>query len=385
MDDKKELLKDQLYQACEEKLEGPDETAYNRSFSQEDLQNLPICRELKIDLKSLMGLVQSLTNDRRFIPLQSPSGPVWRLRPQEEANKYRGLEKDQVLVYSWIDNAGGEGIWQQTLRNRTGITQDQQFKNILKQLETKRLITSFMSVQNASHRCWIKASIKPSIKVTGGPWYADGDLDESFINILLNVVFDFIKDQGSYSTRAGGGSTARGASTSPVLPKKVLKGKESDIAVAARGRKRDADAITNDDESTPLKARRANTQQRILLPMPAGYNNYITLTEITERIAAANITRGTKLKESDVKQLLDVLIYDSRIEEIKVGRRVGYRAMRISKHDPANFVPGSVPSYDLPSNGLTEAPCGRCPVFELCQEGGPVWAGGCEYFDEWLA
>ncbi|KAK7953695.1 hypothetical protein PG996_014587 [Apiospora saccharicola] len=384
MDDKKELLKDQLYQACEEKLEGPDETAYSRSFSQDDLQSLTICRDLKIDLKTLMGLVQSLTNDRRFIPLASASGPVWRLRPEEEANKYRGLEKDQILVYSWIDNAGGEGIWQQTLRNKTGITQDQQFKNILKQLEAKRLITSFMSVQNASHKCWIKASIKPSIKATGGPWYADGDLDESFINILLNVVFDFIKDQGSYSTRGNGGTT-RGASSSPVLPKKVLKGKESEVAIAARGKKRDADAITDDDESAPLKARRGNGHQRILLPMPAGYSNYITLAEITERIAAANITRGTKLKESDVKQLLDVLMYDGRIEEIKVGRRVGYRAVRISKHDPANFVPGSVPSYDLPSNGLTEAPCGRCPVFELCEEGGPVWAGGCEYFDEWLA
>jgi len=37
-----------------------------------------------------------------------------------------------------------------------------------------------------------------------------------------------------------------------------------------------------------------------------------------------------------------------------------------------------------PGNGLTEVPCGRCPVFELCEEGGPVSPANCVYFDQWL-
>ncbi|KAI5285665.1 34-kDa subunit of RNA polymerase III (C), partial [Ascosphaera acerosa] len=41
---------------------------------------------------------------------------------------------------------------------------------------------------------------------------------------------------------------------------------------------------------------------------------------------------------------------------------------------------------DLPLgwNGLTEMPCGRCPVFELCEDNGPVNPHNCEYYDEWL-
>ena len=37
-----------------------------------------------------------------------------------------------------------------------------------------------------------------------------------------------------------------------------------------------------------------------------------------------------------------------------------------------------------PGNGLSEVPCGRCPVFNMCEVGGPVNAEECVYFDEWL-
>jgi DNA-directed RNA polymerase III subunit RPC6 len=34
--------------------------------------------------------------------------------------------------------------------------------------------------------------------------------------------------------------------------------------------------------------------------------------------------------------------------------------------------------------GWSEAPCGRCPVFDFCKEGGPVGPSECEYYGEWL-
>jgi len=37
-----------------------------------------------------------------------------------------------------------------------------------------------------------------------------------------------------------------------------------------------------------------------------------------------------------------------------------------------------------PGNGFSEAPCSRCPVFRLCEDGGPVDARSCEYFEKWL-
>ena len=39
---------------------------------------------------------------------------------------------------------------------------------------------------------------------------------------------------------------------------------------------------------------------------------------------------------------------------------------------------------DSAGNGLTESPCGRCPVADIYEEGGPVNARNCEYFQEWL-
>jgi DNA-directed RNA polymerase III subunit RPC6 len=34
--------------------------------------------------------------------------------------------------------------------------------------------------------------------------------------------------------------------------------------------------------------------------------------------------------------------------------------------------------------GWSQAPCGSCPVFGFCKEGGPVGPSGCEYYGEWL-
>lgn len=34
--------------------------------------------------------------------------------------------------------------------------------------------------------------------------------------------------------------------------------------------------------------------------------------------------------------------------------------------------------------GWSQAPCGSCPVFDFCKEGGPVGPSGCDYYGEWL-
>ncbi len=34
--------------------------------------------------------------------------------------------------------------------------------------------------------------------------------------------------------------------------------------------------------------------------------------------------------------------------------------------------------------GFSQAPCGRCPVFEFCKDGGPVNPSDCVYYDDWL-
>lgn len=381
--DKLSILKNALYDACVEKLEGEDDKDWQRVFTQEDLQAMEVVPAK--DLRALSLVIRALSEEYLFITISTTHGAAWRIRPESEALKYHGLTQDQNIIYSLIDNAGSEGIWQQDMRKKTNM-RDQILKKVLKELENqKKLISSFTSVQAVSHRCYIKASIKPSEKATGGPWFADGDLDESFIEMLLAVTHNLIKQSGTYLSLRG--EATRTASLSPVLPKKVINGSQSDAAVAARGKKRPADDMATDDDpfgDSPTKSRKKSSQP-VRIPMPAGYKNYMTVSEITQQLAGSNVSKGMPLKEADIQQLLDVLIYENRVEEVKVGSRVGYRTIRASKLDIAtNKVTLEEETVEPPNNGLTTAPCGRCPVFQLCEEGGPVWAGGCEYFDQWL-
>jgi hypothetical protein len=35
-------------------------------------------------------------------------------------------------------------------------------------------------------------------------------------------------------------------------------------------------------------------------------------------------------------------------------------------------------------NAWTDVPCGKCPVFEFCKEGGPISPTNCVYYQRWL-
>ncbi|KAI1163217.1 RNA polymerase Rpc34 subunit [Nemania serpens] len=374
MDEQTALLKTQLYAACEEACTGdPD-----RLFTQEDLTGLDVIPPK--DIKKLLQIIQILTNERLFAPVHLHSGLAWRLRPEAEATKYKQLTShDQVLVYEIIDAAGAEGAWQQDIKRRLNV-QDNALRKALKELETKRLVVQFTTVENISKKMWIKANIKPSARATGGPWYTDQFLDEAFIEALQSVVMSFIKNRGSYLSKGERGAR----SVSPVVPKKgIINGAASEAAI--KSKKRTADAISKDDASVAVAAT-AKPRKTIRLPLPAGYMEYPTTEEITAGIQAAEVAKGQPLKQEHVQELIDVLVWDNRIEEIRMGERVGYRAVRISKQNPSLYSkPGDEDFWESRNNGLTTVPCGKCPVFDLCEEGGPVWAGGCEYFDQWLA
>jgi DNA-directed RNA polymerase III subunit RPC6 len=105
--------------------------------------------------------------------------------------------------------------------------------------------------------------------------------------------------------------------------------------------------------------------------MPPGYTGYPTVPEITRAINQSGIS-GVVMKEAEMRQLLETLCWDGRLMKVMDGK--GYKTVHRPKTHDA----------DASANGLTEAPCGRCPVFDLCEENGPVNAGSCTYFQEWL-
>lgn len=282
------------------------------------------------------------------------------------------------MVYSLIDDSGGDGIWSQTIQRRLNM-HDSVFKNAVKHLQTKGLIAPFKNVEHPNKKMYIKASIRPSERATGGPWYTDQNLDEAFIEELQRVIFDFVKRQSGYlSTHAGPGGRSQ-------VPRKgVLKGNVD------KGTKRDAREL----DEPPSKAVKISTtvtlkKEAALLPLPAGYTGYPSVRDIARLLSTSGITNNTILSEEDVKKLVDVLVWDNLLEPVKIAGRLGYRVARVAKQsteswagreDPTGRDGGPEPEL----SAYTEAPCGRCPVFDLCEEGGPVGPNNCEYFKTWL-
>lgn len=169
----------------------------------------------------------------------------------------------------------------------------------------------------------------------------------------------------------------------------------------AAGTKRRANEISDETAGTPTPQK----FRKGWLPLPAGFKGYPTVTDIAQHIHRSGVTKNTTLTKDDVQQLVDILVYDGVVEAITVGKRKGYRAGRIAKQSHQSLAKrvkkereyggiedeGGVDllekhqiGADRPLNGLVEAPCGKCPVFDLCEDGGPVSASNCVYFKTWL-
>lgn len=377
------VMKDALYDQC---VATDDE---GHLFTQEELISFGITE----NVHTLLAILQSLSNEKLLIPMTRPGGGyAWRYRSVADAEKYKHLNREQAMVYEMIDDAGADGIWSRTLKARLGM-HDSVLKQHLKFLESKAFIKDMKSVEHPNKKMYIKASLRPSDKATGGPWYTDSNLDEAFISELLKVVFDYITKESTYRSVHVGRKEKQ--------PKKgIIKG---DPAAAAKGKKRTAEDISTDDPP-PAKEKSTTRHHREpkrtqLLPLPAGYNNYPTVRQIAELISTSGITNNTTLTIADVQQLVDVLVYDGLVEPIRVGKTKGYRTVRPARVDPTPLTALmrdhsmdedmlELQATDMGAepmrNGLTEAPCGRCPVFELCEEGGSVSPSNCVYFQRWL-
>lgn len=72
------------------------------------------------------------------------------------------------------------------------------------------------------------------------------------------------------------------------------------------------------------------------------------------------------LKDEDIQSILNILIYDDKIEE------TGNQSYRICKWDTT-----------VRSSVLTATPCGTCPVFNECKEGSIISPEKCIYYLDW--
>ncbi|RKF82643.1 DNA-directed RNA polymerase III subunit RPC6 [Golovinomyces cichoracearum] len=335
-------LKNKLYDACLIIQEEDSE----HIFRQNELQEFDKT-SFENDILTLLSVVQELLDDKLLKVVNDSEGMGWKLRSREEAKKYRVLSAEQELVYAQIDESGQEGIWTKTIKARTNL-HDAVFASCIKTLTSKGYICEMKSVEHPTRKMYIRASLRPSEKVTGGPWFTDGELDDVFINTALMLLHRHIHDHSWHKSRSNGIERR---------PKKKLKGTKPEEIKTVR--KSEIEQITSNHVE--------------YLPMPAGHDRYMTLEQLTLKIEESSVFNQT-LSPSEVQQLLDVLVFDNKVERVMCGTKWGYRSL---KHMTV--------SEDQRGGVISEFPCGRCPVFELCEEGGPIEPSSCLYLNEWLA
>ena len=217
----------------------------------------------------------------------------------------------------------------------------------IKSLENRNFIKSIKSVKFPNRKTYMLAKLQPSEDMTGGPFHTDGVLDEEFVFQMSHWSEKYIL----------------GRSWVVIPTSKEMTRKKSGSKLTQE----QAEQLRF--ESLSLKGP-AKDRDKAILPYPGSYDKYPTLSEVTKAINDSGIS-GITMKESEMKRILDILYWDGRIEKVQNGK--AYRVTRSAIEDSVNS-----------KNGLTESPCGRCPVFDECEEDGLVNAKTCEYFQEWL-
>ncbi|KAL2864933.1 RPC34 RNA polymerase subunit family protein [Aspergillus lucknowensis] len=335
-------LASRLYDACISQF------SHDHLFYQQDLLGLEILPSN--DLPLLLQCTQSLVDQKLFRLLQGKNDRLaWKIIPREDAEKLQNLSPDESLVYNVIHSMGRSGIWVRAIGGRTNLHKSI-LDRCLKSLEGKNYIKSVHNVKFPSRKMYMLAGLAPSEEVTGGAWFTDGVLDENFIN----VVSGFIEFSVS---------------------------KKSWYEVPASDRSRNKRLKTADGSVTVKK----ESGQKEYLPYPAGYKGYPTVAALTAAINQSGIT-PVRLEEENVTQLLEMLCYDNKLvslngeayKSVKNPAEVKARQARKPGEDP------SVVDDQLVRNGMTEVPCGQCPVFNLCVPGGAVSPENCEYFETWI-
>lgn len=143
------------------------------------------------NLSSLMQLVQELLNNNLIKLIKQNNELKFQGVSMVEAQKKLTMSSEEALVYSYIEASGRDGIWSKTIKARTNLHQHVVLK-CLKNLENQRFVKSVKSVKYPTRKMYMLYHLQPSVSVTGGAWFTDGELDVEFIDSLLAVVWRFV-------------------------------------------------------------------------------------------------------------------------------------------------------------------------------------------------
>lgn len=236
-----------------------------QTISNEKMQNLFD----DMDVNQLQNSINSLLSKSLLSAQQDHNGGLHFIAfSKSEASTMGQLDHDEGIIFSFIRVAGNEGIWTKQLKLRANLHQTV-MQRCLKSLESKNLIKAVKSVKFPTRKIYMLSSLTPSVELSGGPWYTDNELDTVFIDQLCTVLYQFIAS-------------------------KTWPGKRDE---------------SSDPSERPI--------------YPASHINSLpTASTCLQFLKKAGIT-DTDLQVENVQSLLDVLVYDGKVEKIPHFRRGG--------------------------------------------------------------
>ncbi|CCK71845.1 DNA-directed RNA polymerase III subunit C34 KNAG_0I00540 [Huiozyma naganishii CBS 8797] len=294
-----------------------------KMYTQKELQTLlPLVKSLG----DLMMIVQELL-DHNLIKLVKQNNELkFQAVDASEAAKKTAMSSEESLVYSYIEASGREGIWSKTIKARTNLHQHVVLK-CLKSLESQRYVKSVKSVKYPTRKIYMLYNLQPSVEVTGGPWFTEGELDVEFINSLLTIVWRFVAEN-TFPNGFG-------------------------------------------DDTT--------TQSRDVQYVP-GHKSYSSTGEILEFISASQVT-NVQLRASDIRALCEVLLYDDKLEQ------TGHDCYRATLQS-LNQLSGGVEANEARDPKGTQpalSDCDEFSIFDHYKVVPPVHSDAeAVFFDEWV-
>lgn len=260
------------------------------------------------------------------------------------------MTPDERLLYHHIEGEQTEGIWVKALRLRCNFTQ-QNLTKCLKSLESKDLVQSVMSVKYPNRKMFLLRNLQPAESIAGGPWQSEGDFDTALIDAISSVIAQHIENE-----------------TCIKVPGNWNDYGQHDRAAAIAQKKAQVLSVPDIEEAPAVKPyqsyRDANSSRLVHKNSP----QYPTAASVATWLNSKEVLRGKTCREDDMEQLLEMMVLDGRLEKIS---GTNYRTV-LTATDTKIY------------NGFVDAPCGNCPVFDLCGDEGEICARTCVYFGQWL-
>ncbi|KAH9077957.1 RNA polymerase Rpc34 [Lactarius deliciosus] len=363
-----------------------------RSLSQNEIDALvpdPHARTSAINFLLAAGLLKLMRDANGTLS--------YRAVQKNELETKKGLSGEENMVLGHIQAAANQGIWTKHLKAKTELHQTV-IDRCLKSLVQKQLIKSVKGVKYPTRKIYMMAHLEPSVELTGGPWYTDNELDTEFIKLLCSACLRFVRERTLPKYKNGDG---RSSSTLPLYPvsagvsypgaKEVLtfltKSKITETQFTEEHVEMLLNVLVLDGDIERLPAFGASVwaddddgdERKSRKKAPSGDRRGKRKRDPDETDDSDD---GSHVKRRK-KRNMDDDDNSSEDEDVHVPKRISTASKSTSRSRANAYVYRAV-RQERVALGWSEAPCGRCPVFDFCKEGGPVGPSECEYYGEWL-